>query len=220
VKLVIADPYRQYSALDPDNSIPALLEIFALYLIDYREVRIAVQGQPVDATDAVRDRISEPLDPIETQDGIFPVDLEIVEWKHLSKRSLQLCTEGGIPLLAAATRFHVAGDHRFSAYLKSPLVTMLYEKRALDFAVNAELADAIDQARGAIRVASQKRAADVARGIVKRWQDEKVYPFVAEATTDLERAEQQMFDMIAVTVSTQITGLNRAAPETRRCSSG
>jgi hypothetical protein len=174
-----------------------------------------VQAQLVDATDAVRDRISASLDAIETQDGTYPVDLEIVEWKRLSNRSLQLCTERGIPLLPAVTRFHVAGEYNFSAYLKSPLVTKLHEKRALDFAVNAELADAIDQARGAIRAASQKRAADVARGIVKRWKDENVYPFEGEAATDLERAEQQLFDMIAVTASTQITAFEQSGTKNK-----
>ena len=215
VRLVILEPHRQYTALNAENAVPALLEIFALYLIDYRGVRITVDGEPVDATDAVRDRISEPLDAVTTPDGIYPVELEIVEWKRLANRSLQLCTENGIPLLPAVTRFHVAGDYSFSAYLKSPLVTKLHEKRALDFAVNAELSEAIDQARGAIRAASQRRAAEAARSIVTRWKDEKVYPFETEATTDLERAEQQLFDMVAVTASAQIAGFEQSGPRNK-----
>ena len=97
--------------------MPALLEIFALSMIDDWNVKMSVLSQPEDASDAVRVRISEPLGTIHPQDGDYPASLEILEWKRLSSRSLQLCTETRIPLLPAGTRTKVSGDYNSSAYI-------------------------------------------------------------------------------------------------------
>jgi hypothetical protein len=215
VRLDISDPHRQYTTLDPERSVPALLEIFALYLSDYKDIRISVQGEPIDANDAIRDRLSETLDAIETAEGTYKAHLEIVEWKRLANRSLQLCTENGIPLMSAASRFHVSGDYNFSAYIKSPLITKLHEQRTLDFAINAELVDVIEQARDKIKAASQHRAAEKSRNIVKRWKDEKIYPFEGEAASALEQVERQVFEIVAVTASSQIADFEQTAQKNK-----
>ena len=215
VTAIISELHRHFTSLEPQRSIPAFTDIFALYLMDYRDVTILIDGHPIDVTEAVRDRIHAPLDDILTADGRYPAKLEIIEWKRLSTRSLQLCSEKGIPLMPVVTKFQVSGEYYFSAYLKSPLISKLHEERTLDFAIHTKLVDAIEQARKIIKVASQKRAAEKARSIVERWKEEKVYPFDTEPTTEIERAERQLFDMVAVSVSSQMPDFEQTAPKTK-----
>ncbi len=130
-------------------------------------------------------------------------------------RALYLCTETGFPLSQVEMRFHV-GPFDFSAYLKSPFITKLHKNAELDFAeMNPLLLTSTEEARQKIKSYFRSRAAERARYVVEDWKTEQVYPYQGEATSTIEVAERQVFDIVAVTASEYLADFEKAPKKSK-----
>ena len=158
-------------------------------------------GEAINPSTAVAASWEETLSPITDEQGADQsVSLEIIEWRRVTKRALYLCNEQGFPVSQVEARFHV-GDFHFSAYLKSAFVSALEGDGRLDLAeMVPELARAVEEARDRIKTIFRSRAAERAKKVVDEWKAQKLYPYEGEAKTNIETAERQIFDIVAVTV--------------------
>lgn len=201
VSVTVSELKRNFTSLRPENALQELAEIFAIYLKNYRDVAIVYAGTKIDPLSAIAKTWDVQLNPLVDEDGgTHSVALEVIEWIPETKRALYLCNEQGFPLSQVEGRFHV-GDFQFSAYLKSPFIAELQESNRLDLAkMVPALASTIDEARTKIREISKDRASERARTVVEDWKARKIYPFEGEASSQLEKAERQIFDIVAVTV--------------------
>ena len=209
VTLTIRELKRNFVSLRPESSLQELAEIFALYLKNYGDVLITVDGHKIDPVLSIAKSWERVLEPIEDEEGnSHSVSLEVIEWRHRSKRALFLCSEQGFPLSQVESRFHV-GDFHFSAYLKSPFISSLHQESRLDLAeMVPALTKAVEEARRTIKELFRERTSERARVVVEDWKDQKVYPFQGDAETQIERAERQIFDIVAVTVQEAAPDLN------------
>ncbi|WP_185966550.1 ATP-binding protein [Methylosinus sporium] len=201
VTVVVSELKRNFTSLNPENSIQDLSEIFAIYLKNYRDVQIRLVGETIDPATAIAGSWEEPLAPIIDDEGkAHDVSVEIIEWRRQTKRALYLCNERGFPLSQVEARFHV-GDFHFSAYLKSTFITQLESNNSLDVAeMVPALVSAVEAARDKIKGIFRTRAAERARKVVDEWKARKLYPYEGEAQSHIETAERQIFDIVAVTV--------------------
>lgn len=201
VELEVSELHREYRSLDSDNAVQEFAEIFALYLKDYRDVSIFHEGVKVDPDSAIATTSTYQLEDIHDEDTRHPVELEIIEWRNATTRSLYLCTEQGFPLTKVTTRFHI-GEFHFTAYLKSSFITKLHGDAELDLAeMNTLLNTCVEEARETIKAYFRDRAAERARTVVAEWKAENVYPYEGEAASPLEEVERKVFDILAVTAS-------------------
>jgi hypothetical protein len=93
------------------------------------------------------------------------------------------------------------GDFHFSAYLKSSFLRDLHQDGRLDLAeMVPALAASIEDARAKIKELFRSRAAERARIVVDQWKEQKIYPYEGDPATHVEKAERQIFDIVAVTV--------------------
>jgi histidine kinase/DNA gyrase B/HSP90-like ATPase len=201
VTVVVSELKRNFVSLRPENSVQEFSEIFALYLKNYRDVVIIIAGERIDPAIAIANSWEVPLSSITCDAGeVHPASLEVIEWRRQTKRALYLCNEEGFPLSQIETRFHV-GDFHFSAYLKSTFVSQLHQDNTLDLAeMIPALAKAVEEARVKIKEMFRERASERAKVVVEEWKAQKLYPYEGEANTHIERAERQIFDIVAVTV--------------------
>jgi hypothetical protein len=201
VTVVVDELKRNFVSLKPENSVQEFSEIFAIYLKNYRDVAIVIGGERIDPAIAIAKTWELSLTPIQDDEGnLHPASLEVIEWRRNTKRALYLCNEQGFPLSQVETRFHV-GDFHFSAYLKSPFISALHQDNRLELAeMVPALSIAVDEARRKIKELFRERASERAKIVVEDWKAQKLYPYEGEAATQIERAERQIFDIIAVTV--------------------
>ncbi len=212
----IADIKRDFRVLESDEGFQELAETFALYLINYQDVAIRIAGQRLDPETAIAGQEQLTLPPIKDADGTeYPAELHLIEWRADTKRTLYLCSENGFPLDQVETRFHVPG-FSFSAYLKSPYIAALHNDGRLGVAeMVPELRQAVDVAREAIKEHFRERAAQRARNVVEEWKSADIYPFKGEPATPVEKAERQVFDIVAVNVQEFTPELAAATPKAR-----
>jgi hypothetical protein len=201
VTVVVNELKRNFVSLRPENSVQEFSEIFAIYLKNYRDVAIMISGEHIDPAMAIAKSWELSLVAIEDEDGnVYPAALEVIEWRRQTKRALYLCNEQGFPLSQLETRFHV-GDFQFSAYLKSPLISALHQDNRLELAeMVPALTNVVDEARRKIKELFRERASERAKIVVEDWKAKNLYPYEGEAGTQIERAERQIFDIVAVTV--------------------
>jgi hypothetical protein len=62
------------------------------------------------------------------------------------------------------------------------------------------LVKAVEEARKKIKDIFRERTSERAKIVVEDWKAQNVYPYQGEADTQIERAERQIFDIVAVTV--------------------
>lgn len=201
VVVTIDDIRRDFKAFHSEDGLQELAEIFALYLINYKSVAISVGGQRLDPEAAIASQHECCLPPIILDDGAeYPVELHIIEWRSDTKRTLYLCSAEGFPLDQVETRFHVPG-FSFSAYLKSPYVERLQNEARVGLAeMDPPLNGSVERARHAIKDYFRERAAERAQTVVDAWKAADIYPYRGEPQTTVEKAERQMFDIVAVHV--------------------
>jgi hypothetical protein len=211
----ITDLKRDFQALHSDAGLQELTEIFALYLMNYREVSISIAGSVIDPSPLITSKEEFALTTITDTAGVLhSVNLEVIEWGKETKRALYLCNSEGFPLSQIETRFHV-GPFFFSAYLKSTYVAELHNTERLGVAeLEPQFQAAVEQARAKIKEHFRDRASARAKTIVEEWKAAKVYPYEGEPMTLLERAERQRFDIVAVSVNDYTPDLHELPAKT------
>jgi hypothetical protein len=215
VEVTITELHRDFRSLEPDTSVQELSELFALYLKDYRDVRIAIEGVVIDPSSFIASSQTFPLKPVTDEDKSHPAELELIEWRSATKRALYLCNEQGFPLSKVETRFHVGG-FQFSAYLRSPFIGELHERAELEVAeMHPKLTAAIDEAQRIIKDYFRDRSAEQARAIVEEWKSENIYPYEGEAKSPIETAERKVFDIVAVSVNDYLQDFASAPPKNK-----
>ena len=199
VAVEITDLRRDFQVFKSAEGLQELTEIFALYLMNYRNVTISIGGEKLDPEKAIASQIKISLPPIHSPPGThFPAELHIIEWRADTKRTLYLCSENGFPLDQVEARFHVPG-FSFSAYLKSGYVETLHNEERIALAeMDAALSASVEGARGAIKEYFRERAVERARAVVDEWKAADIYPYRGEPQTTVEKAARQVFDIVAV----------------------
>jgi len=215
VEVELSELNHEFTSLEPENAVQELCETFALYLKNYRDASIFYEGIHINPSSAIESTHNTPLRSIGIKDEKYPVELEIIQWRRITSRSLYLCTEKGFPLSKVPTRFHVGG-FLFSAYLKSPYFTELHQQDRLDLAeMDPLLSKCIDQAYQAIKDYFRERQAARARAVVEDWKAEEIYPYQGEPMSPLEEAERQVFEIVAVTASDYLPDFQSGPPKKR-----
>lgn len=205
VEVRVSELYSSFRSLSAENAVRSLSEVFAIYLTDYPEASVFVEGERLDPSAMILDRCSFQLDPIEDAEdadvGGHPAELEVIEWRSAGERHIFLCGAAGFPFHRLAPRFHTRG-HQFSAYLRSRFTDRLQERGALELAeMNPALQAAVDASVEVIKAHFRSKDAEAARSEIERWKDEEVYPYRAEPASSVEEAERQVFDIVALKVN-------------------
>ena len=74
---------------------------------------------------------------------------------------------------------------------------------------------AVDSAKAKIREHFRRRAASKAKTVVDVWKQENIYPFQGEAASVIEKAERQVFDILAVSMSNYAPEFESADKKTK-----
>ncbi len=207
---------RDFKVFTSESGLQELAEIFALYLTNYRDVSIEVAGNRIDPSQAILDHAYYDLPVLKDETGKnINFSLDIVEWKGDTKRNFYFCNNEGFPLSQSATKIAV-GDFSFSAYIKSSYIMDIYNQQKLELAeMDVVLKAAVDSAKAKIREHFRRRAASKAKTVVDVWKQENIYPFQGEAASVIEKAERQVFDILAVSMSNYAPEFESADKKTK-----
>jgi hypothetical protein len=203
IEVTISEPFKQWK-LDSPTILQELNEIYALYLKEYPGVRISFLGTTLDPTKIIEHQKTYKLPSIQDGDQRYPVEVEIIEWKTMTERMLYLCSEDSFPLHRIAPGIQAPGFN-FSAYLKSTYISRLNEQGILELAnLDQRLNDAIENAKGELRLHFKTRQREKLKSLVAEWKSEEIYPYKDEPTNPVQVVERKVFDLVALNVATNL----------------
>lgn len=215
VAVRITELDRSYRSLDPQYAVQSLSEIFALYLTDYSDVGIFVEGERLDPSKLIADRERFDLSPIVDEGKEYSAEVEIIQWKSASERWMFLCGPEGFPFHRVTPKFHTPG-FQFSAYLKSSFIGALQEQGLLDLAeMSAPLQMAYDAASERIKAYFRAKEVEAAQSEIEQWKAEEIYPYRSEPITTVEKAERQVFDIVAINVNKHLHDFSEQSKRTK-----
>jgi len=204
--VVISGIEKSHGELLADSARDELAKLFAVYLSQYPNVRIRLDGHQIDPSGLQEFKKDIPLDSIDLGNGrTTNASLSIIEWSVKTTRAIHLCDASGISLHEIEPGIQAAGFD-FTAYIKCDHFRELDKTNLLIMDdlhpdVKAILAKTKDEIRSHFR----KRAAEKHRKIVERWKEEAVYPYEDNKdVSSVEEAERQVFDILAVNLESHL----------------
>ena len=217
VTVSVSEPERDFRSLRDGSAIGDMAQVFALYLRQYPKAQINYDGAAIDPRSVEELSTSYDLPDIETADSEkFTASLEIVEWRIKAERRLFFCDANGFPLDETSPGIH-APSFEFTAYLKSDYFANLLATNVLDLAnMDPAVERSLTAAKEVMRDHFRKRAAERAAGLVEEWRKDKVYPYEGEPTNVVERAEREVFNVLALNVNTYLPEFSTADERSKR----
>ncbi|KVN69340.1 ATP-binding protein [Burkholderia ubonensis] len=215
VTLTIRNALKDFRTFTTEDGREELTEVFALYLADYEDTKIVLDGRAIDPGSAITDKKSFPLSDIEIDGKAYWARLQVVEWKSAGNQALYLCNQQRFPLVQVDRRFHI-GQFQFSGYLHSPYFDQAQMEGTVDLAeMQPAVLSTIAEAQQTIKDHFRSRAAKEARTVVEEWKDEEVYPFSGDPATAVEKVERQVFDIVAVNIARHLPDFRTTQSKTK-----
>lgn len=215
VEVRVTELDRSYRSLEPQFAVQSLSEIFALYLTDYSDVGIFVEGERLDPSKLIASRAKFELAPIVDDGREHPAEIEVIQWLSASERWFFLCGPEGFPFQRVTPKFHTPG-FQFSAYLKSSFVTALQEQGLLDLSEMIQpLQVAYDEASDRIKEFFRAKEVEAAQSEIDRWKAEEIYPYRTDPQNSVEQAERKVFDIVALNVNRHLQDFGEQTKRTK-----
>lgn len=216
VSVSVRELERDFRSLKSDGIAEELAQIFALYLRQYPEISIEFDGSAIDPSTAI-DHSAEYALPDIHSDGIgYAASIEIVEWHMPSERRMFFCDAAGFPLDSTTPGIQAPG-FSFTAYLKSEYFAKMLAENRLEIAdLDTPTANAISAAKALLREHFRKRASEKAAGLVAAWQRENIYPYAGEPASEIEIAERQVFNVVALNVNHYLPAFSETDEKAKR----
>lgn len=216
VTVTVRELDKDFRSLRTDHTLRELAQIFALYLRQYPEISIIFDGKRIDSSTAMSHSASYDLPDISAEGETFSASIEIVEWAMPTDRRLFFCDAYGFPLDDTTPGIQAPG-FSFTAYLKSNYFAKMLAENRLEIAdMDTATVDTISAAKEVMRDHFRRRASEMATGLVQRWRNENVYPYVGEPSTEIEKAERQVFNVVALNVNHYLPAFEEADEKSKR----
>jgi len=199
VTVTISDLFRSYPFFEAEVATEAFSPIFAQYLQWYPQVKISFDGQTITPEKVIRSRTEYPMPSAEMHGQKFPVFLEIVEWTANVEKGLYFSNETGFPLDKYNRSIRTPGDFVFTAYLKSGMVTHMFNSGILSLhQMDEHFNEALETAIEQIQKHFLGRQKEEAKNFLSLLRDRSVYPFDSAPKTAKAKKERAVFDTIAI----------------------
>ncbi|URH94750.1 ATP-binding protein [Pasteurella multocida] len=199
------------NTLSVETLIKRLTHIFAGYLYQYPDINISVNGKKIDPSQLV-----DSVETITLDENMGKI--KVILWKTKEEPTFFLCKDDYSCLCEYKTKRIKRSGYIYSAYLSSHIINSLnisndIELIDLDNEGTKLINHAIDKLNYFFR---DKKAKDDAKR-VENWIQEGIYPYADVAPkTDIEVAERQVFDIVAIQVEDNLAKFKSSNTETKQ----
>ncbi|OUY06990.1 ATP-binding protein [Acinetobacter populi] len=218
-RVIISNLFKKADELIKDKTLNELTKCFAVFLTEYPNLQLNFNGVKIDPKSVQICSRNYDL----TEDCSYITDhsvtLTIVEWDIETDRVINLCSAKGISLNEYEPKNRIkAKGFNFTAYLKSEYFQELENTGTLGLAeLEPTVKTIIDIAITTIQAHFRKRISEKYSGIVQEWKDQDIYPYKDKSSlTSVEKAEQEVFDILAVNVQTFLPNFDKTETTSKK----
>lgn len=198
------DSQKSLGALESASAEGLLLAQFAPVLLAEKDLRIQYNDKLLDPQNDVADQSTLDVRFGEGPD-VNTAELHIIEWRSAKHRAIHFGRDGSHFVHEESTK-DLEPSFNYSAYVSwIGLTDELAAQLSLGELAVGDAALLMQASRKAIREHFARRRLDRRREQVAKWKADSVYPYDTEPTSDAERAERAVFDVVSGAISGQIS---------------
>ena len=202
------DSQKSLGVLETPRTYSALLSHFAPVLLNDDDLRINYCGKDLDPADEIASSTEYPLPFTDERGQKHEATLRIIEWKTVKHRAIYYGQDAEHFVHEESAK-DIESQYRYSAYVTWEEL----DHEALSLLGLGDMTDAPVSAlwtavRDGIRSHFNNRRRQRRREQLQKWKSEKVYPYEGKPTSEAEKAERAVFDVVAGTLASQIAGNN------------
>ena len=200
---------------DPTEIVPELLNVFAPYLLAHPEITIVYNGVELKPEKQIEIKNEKEL-LFENEDKLcIKAKAVFIKWKQSQYNKLYICDSTGV--VYEEKDYTLLNRIETSIYLMSDYFEQLHKQNILTLGE----ADPIflyfeDEAKKYIKELLKIQAAQEASNEIGKIKEEGVYPYKGEPEDEINRAERNVFDVLAVEVNKAVPQLRSAKSETKK----
>lgn len=207
----IFEPHKEFTSINKERLLEYFSSVFAIYLLQYKSIKLYVDGELVDPENQIKYKTNIPLDNVMFDNVDYSYELQIIEWNCNTVNEVQLCNSNGFPLLPYEKNIRGTGDFSYTAYVKSEHISKLNTVGTLGLGdLESSLSKPIDAAVSALKHHFMLRRIEISAGKIQKWKSENIYPYSNALNGPIEEAERQVFDILALNISEQIPEFERS----------
>lgn len=217
LKVTISELERPIASNSFGDINQKLIQTFGVYLYNYPNVVININGYPLNVKEAIVDVHELPLE----LDGLTGTHkLKIIEWADIHAKQLMLCKDNGTVLkeLKVDGRKIRSLGYSFTAHLISDVITDLNNQSSVDlFELDNDGKALLEQTFDKLNIffSEKKQAEALAR--LERWKSEGIYPFADNDDMGaIETARRDIFDIIASKVEDSLPKFDKVDHKTKK----
>ncbi|EGG94209.1 putative DNA mismatch repair protein [gamma proteobacterium IMCC1989] len=201
----IFETHKEFTSINKERLLEYFSSVFAIYLSQYTSIKLYVDGELVDPESQIKNKINLPLENVIFDDIDYPYELQIIEWNCTTANEVQLCNGNGFPLRPYEKSIKGTSDFSYTAYLKSDHISKLNTVGTLGLGdLEPSLSKPIDTAISALKNHFMLRRIELSADKIQTWKNENIYPYSNVINGPIEKAERQVFDILALNISEQI----------------
>jgi hypothetical protein len=199
---VVIDSFSEPPAgLLGDSVATKLTTTLALALAAF-DVTVTYDGSRLDPSSV---QLYREEYPIELSDGKGEASLTVIEWSIPVERSLYLCDAGGASLQEVRPQIHAPGFD-FTGYVRwDGFAKHLHNLSLAEWGGNEDLDEPIEKAKELLRDHFRDRSSEATKRLIEDWKTDEAYPYQGEPQSTVERAERQVFDVVALAAAKAVT---------------
>lgn len=202
VTVEISEISKNFHILNAEKAIKELTPVYALYLKNYSDITLRVNGEKLDPSNAISSMTSINLPPIVIDQTEYPASIEIIEWNGVSEREIWFADSNGFPLESFDKQIRGIGDFSFSGYIRCDHFRELNHKGLLSLReMESSISECCNLAITAIKEHFVSRELENAKIQIDEWKKEQVYPYTGEPLSPIEDAERKVFDIVAININ-------------------
>lgn len=200
-----------------EAAMSKLLETFALYLHDYKDVGIYIKDIKLDPTKVILGVSEYPLSFIDFEGKKYTSSLRLTEWdssKH--KPATYLSANNGIPYLMLDMGWRYPSK-KYTAYIESEAVVAMLNTHQIDLAaMNGSVKENILLAKSLIQKHFREIEAKKADELVAQWKKDGIYPYYDGVENIVEKVEREVFNVVASAVTSNIEKFEKTSPKNKK----
>lgn len=203
------DEQRSLATLDADGAVPTLRSHFAPILLNDKNLTITFDGVTLDPQQEI---VLDTRIPVRFGDSnIHEAVVRVIEWRSGKHRAVYFGRDDNhFPYEEWVSDFE--SQFAYSAYVTWPgLGQQELAVLGLGHMAPGAVGELWTAAREAIQEHFAARRRERRREQVKQWKESGVYPYQGEPTSDPERAERAVFDVVSGTLAQHISKRSKDA---------
>ena len=198
-----------------EEMLPDLLAAFASYLLAYKNITLLYSGITIRPEQYISASWEEEIEFKNDRDEVYHAKASVIRWNKINVSKIYFCGEDGV--VFDEKDLSTLQKESVSLYVMSAYYQKMHSENTLGLGeLDAVFKGFLDLAKDFLRKCIRDNEVTEAEEELRQIKSSPIYPYLNQPKDEIERVEQEVFDVLAVEVNKAVPDLKRANQSTKK----